>query len=176
MRLLDGFRFLGLSLLGLASFTLAPSVAGESPKGPAKTPNRVVIKSGTTGSPERPRPIEPACFDVAISSLAAKEQIAFELPINNTSSAPIKILGGNSGCSEQGCIRPLGKYPRWVPAGEAGKVEFLYTAPKLAAATTPQHVVLDVECYVGAATTFAVPFHISAEIVPAKVEKSPQTR
>ena len=159
----------GWTFLLLTATSVVYTRADEStpPTSPSASP--VVVKPGAVPS-KVPRPIEPTSFAVDLGTMAPGTRISFDLPIRNTSAAPIRILGGTSGCSvADGCNAIKGRYPLLIPPGETGKIEVEYFAPKTVVSTQP--VRYDASFYVGSTTTFAVSYQITAKLVkePAKL-------
>ena len=160
-----GLRVFGFVCVSLAGFAVASSWADEPAKIDGKAQQRIVVKPGTTVS-KVPRPITPTSFDVEVGTVAAGSEVLVEMEIKNTSTSAIQILGGNAGCAPAGCIHPVGKYPRIIPPGGTGKIESVYMVSKRGGAQASRHAELDAFFYVGATTTFAVPYRISGEILP----------
>ena len=155
----DLLRF-GWTFLLLTATSFVATRADE----PTPPASPIVVKPGAEAS-KTPRPIEPTSFAVDVGTMAPGARSSFDLPIRNTSAVPIRILGGTSGCSlVNGCNAIKGRYPLIIPPGETGKIEVEYFAPKTAVSTQP--VRYDACFYVGATTTFAVPYQITAKIVP----------
>lgn len=150
--------------VSLIAATVAAVRAGEPTPPEAKMPAWVVVKPGPA-KPGGPRPIEPTGFVVQVGAVAPKAEIPLELEIRNTSSAPIKILGGNRGCSPRGCVRTTGQYPCVVPPGATIKLAALYTAPDEPAPGAGRSFRYTAEFYVGGITTFAVPFEVTGEVI-----------
>ena len=154
-----GWTFL---LLTATSFVATRADEPTPPASPPACP--VLVKPGAVPS-KLSRPIEPTSFAVDVGTMAPGTRISFDLPIRNTSAAPIRILGGTSGCSlADGCNAIKGSYPLTIPPGATGKIEVEYFAPKTAASTRQARY--DALFYVGATTTFAVPYQIAAKVVP----------
>ena len=160
------FRLAGLAWAGLL---VGSGWAGEPGVAPdLKMPAWVVVKPGADLSKVL-RPIEPASFAVDVGVVAPETGIPIELEIRNISAAPIRIVGGNQGCSRQGCIAPRGRYPLTIAPGATGRMLVEYMVPKEKFMPVDRHLQFKANFYVGATTTFAVPFQITADVAPAPV-------
>ncbi len=159
--------FACLAVLALACLTPDASRAGNpAPPVASKMPASVVVRPGTV-VPKAPRPIEPTSFAVDLGKVEARSETWVELEIRNTSAAPVKILGGNSGCSRDGCVAIRGKYPVEIAPGATGKVTLQFHAMDYDDKASTHPAGFEANFYVGGTTTFAVPFRITGEVVPA---------
>lgn len=165
MRSLAGLSRRAWFVLVLAGLPGAVPRAGEPTSTPTLMPKWVVVKPGPV-KPGATRPIEPTSFAVMVGAVAPKAKIPLELEIRNTSSAPIKVLGGNKGCSPSGCIQTTGQYPFVIPPGGTVKLSAVYTAPDKSDARTDQAFRFEADFYVAGSKTFAVPFEVAGEVVP----------
>lgn len=175
MSFLAGVRWVGLSGGLLLGAWGGVSRAGEPTPPAAKMPAWVVVKAGTAVS-ESPRPIEPTSFAVTVGTIAPRTRVPIDLEVRNTSAAPIRIVGANRGCSPQGCITTRGQYPLVIPPGQTGTMRVEYIAPSEGRMPADRHLQLEADFFIGAATTFAVTYRVTADIAPdagAKTDPKP---